>query len=201
MNIKWTSLSAMLLICGCTNGQKSSVDPHIQLNGSPSQSYIVDIDFKNHPGPFSDVEATAHYRVGDGCTPPRPFSGAVLPPEHAVELVVKRIDDDSYRATFHLDALRDEDYFGLGVCRWAFQNVAVRFRSPATQFIASYSGSKDGIPSNAKEVLHYLVADYFKMPEVGGLVFGERADFYLPKLGPQFQVVLSAKKSPPDTRK
>lgn len=195
MNIKWTSLSAILLICGCTNGQTSNVDPDIQLNSSPSQSYVVDIDFKNHPGPFSDVEATAHYRVGDGCTPPLPFSGAILPPRHAMALVVKRINEDSYQATFHLDALRNEDYFGLGVCRWAFQNVSVRFKSPATQFIATYAGSKDGIPSNAKEVLHYLVADYFKMPEVGGLVFGERADWYRPKLGPQFQLILSANKA------
>jgi hypothetical protein len=196
MNVKWTGLCAMLLICACTRGQKFDFDPDVQLNGSPKQSYIMDMDFTNHPGPFTDIEAMAHYRVADGCTPARPISGAVLPPEHSVSLIVKKIDGDSYQSTFHLDALRDEDYFGLGVCRWAFQNVSVRFKSPATQFIASYSGSKDGIPSNAKEVLHYLVADYFKMPEVGGLVFGERADWYRPKLGPQFQVILSAKKSP-----
>jgi hypothetical protein len=195
MNSKWTFLGAALLVCGCTNDKQSGVDTTIKLNSSPSHSNIVNIDFKNHPGPLSEVEAIAHYKVGDGCTPPQPLSGAVLPPEHSLPLAVKRVHGDSYQATFYLDALHNDDYFGLGICHWALQNLTVTFKSPATQFLASFSNSTDSILSNTEQVNHYLVADYFKKPSIGNVVFGERKSFYLPKLGRQFQVVLSAKKS------
>lgn len=195
MKIKSMVLSAAFLICGCSDAAKSKSEPNVRLNSNPEKAYILDLKFLNPPGPLKDVEATAHYRVRDYCTPPLPFSGAVLPPEHTLPLAIKKISNDHYEAAFHQDALRDEDYFGLGVCKWALQNVTVKFKSPSTQFLASLLNTQDQIQSNKAQIEHYLNADYFKKPDHMGIVFGEKADFYLPKLGPQFQAVLSAEKS------
>jgi len=196
--MKNTALSLMLvmLLCSCAGSEKSISDPNIQLNDNPQSSYLLDFKLVKHPGPFNDLEATAHYRVENSeCVKPLALSGAVLPPEHHIVLKLNKSGDDRYTATFHQDALLDADYFNLGICRWHLQNVTVKFKSAATQFLASISNSREELQSNTPKKEHYLNVDYFKKPGVGDMVFGEKSGFYLPKMGSQFQAILSAKKT------
>lgn len=189
----WVCLAIVLLICGCNDSKNVKPVPNIQLNANAKKSYGLDVWFIENPGPFKEIDITAHYRVGDYCTPPELLSGAVLPPEHDIKLVVKKIDDGHFATVFHQDALRDDDYFGLGVCRWAIQNVTVKFKSPSTQFLASLSSRGGEIQADLPQTQYYLSSDYFKKPEVGDMVFGENAGFYLPSLGRQFRVILATK--------
>ncbi len=193
MKKQWVSLAVALLVCSCVDSNNVKPVPNIQLNVNPKKSYGLDVRFVENPGPFKEIDVTAHYRVGDYCTPPEPLSGAVLPPEHSIKLAVKKVDDGHYSAVFHQDALRDEDYFGLGLCRWALQNVAVKFKSPSTQFLASLSSRGGEIQADLPQTQYYLSSDYFKKPQVGDIVFGEKAGFYLPSLGTQFRVILATK--------
>jgi hypothetical protein len=109
-------------------------------------------------------------------------------------LQLKKVADDHYQTDFHLDAICDQDYLGFGICKWRFWNIGLEFSSPATTFTASLSNF-EGSPKTIGLTEHFFLSrDYFKKPGVGSKVFGEKADFYSPEMGPQFRVTLSAEK-------
>jgi hypothetical protein len=187
-------LTAFLLSsCGPSSAEYSS--PEIELNRSPKSTYLLDVKFDDAPGPFVEIRSRAFYEVTEpGCVRPLWGSGAVVRPQHNLLLPFKKVADDHYQAVFHLDAIRDQDYFGFGICRWSFQNIGLEFSSPATNFTASLSNSEGTPKTIGLTEQFFLSRDYFKEPDVGSKVFGEKADFYLPKMGPQFRVTLSAEK-------
>jgi hypothetical protein len=161
----------------------------IRANPQPRREYAMVIAFAGIPGPIGDVKATADYAVDNvDCVPPLLLSGARLRPEHSLDLPLQSIDANRYGLTFHADALRDEDYFGMGVCRWSMQWATVRFRSASTEFVGAIA--IDRIESGTPIVLHYLVSDYERAPEPSSVVFGEETDLYTAEAGPRFTVTL-----------
>jgi hypothetical protein len=186
------SIMAALLLSGCGQGGQSS-PVKVELKPDPVQAYRLNFGFHDLPGPLSKVRAIAFYQVENyDCVKPRPFSGAVLRPDHAIDLPLKPLGDNGYEAAFHRDALRDADYFGLGLCRWKLQNVAIYFSSPATDFTASLS-SPSGNGDRFEPVQSYFLhRDYFSKPEPMTIVFGEKAGFYLPDQGRQFRIEIAA---------
>ncbi|MCZ8324698.1 MAG: hypothetical protein O9283_05505 [Sphingomonadaceae bacterium] len=184
------ALLSALLLSGCGRGAN---EPQIERNPGAVDAYRLDFRFEDAPGPFSKVRAVAVYRVeNEECVKALPFSGAVLPPEYKLDLSLKPLGQDRYEALFHRDALRDADYFGLGLCRWKLQHVAIFFSSPATAFTAALFNPQD--PADRIEPIqsHFLHRDYFNKPQPITLVFGERAGFYPPDQGAQFRIAISA---------
>ena len=111
-------------------------------------------------------------------------------------MTLQKIDDNTYATTVSEDAFLDEDYYGLGVCHWALGTASVHFHSPATQFVGGISA--DQLTAEAEVTEHYLVRDFAQKPAVGDVVFGEDApNFYLPSLGPQFKLSISARREAP----
>lgn len=103
--------------------------PDINLNPHPKMRYEITLNIEDAPGPFDAVEGTAGYEVTNGsCVPLTPFSGATLTPEKDVPMALSRVSDKVYRGELYVDLLTDEDYFGLGLCRWSmpFANFSLR---------------------------------------------------------------------------
>lgn len=191
-------LVATLWLSGCTESQSASTSPGVQINSAPKSAYALDIQFTDIPQPAQKIEVYGFYRVENAeCVKALPLSGAVLPPEHRLLLPLHKVADGHYRTEFYEDALRDENYFNLGMCRWRLQNIAAYFSSPATRFTASLSNSQSRSETTFSATRYFLHRDYFEKPKVGTIVFGEGADFYRPELSKQFQVRLSAKKRQP----
>jgi hypothetical protein len=192
---KTVGLILVALFSGCNDVGETPSDLKITINESPKSAYLLDFKILVHPGPFKNIKISAFHRVKNSeCVKAQPLSGAVLPPELHVPLTAKKVGDEHYQAVFHLDALQNDDYFGLGVCRWKLQNLIVEFESPTTKFLATWPNGKDGKQDALPQSDYYLQADYFKKPDVGTVVFGEGPDFYLEKMGPKFRVTLSARK-------
>ncbi len=64
------------------------------------------------------------YDVNDrSCVPKAPVTGATVHLTEDIPTEFVRVSDNVYRATVHTDLLLDDDYFGLGVCRWEFMAV------------------------------------------------------------------------------
>jgi hypothetical protein len=189
------ALFSAMLLCGCGPTSEEYSSPEIVLNQSPKSTYLLDVKFDDAPGPFTEIRSRAFYEVTEpGCVRPLWGSGAVVRPHQSLLLQLKKVADDHYQAEFHLDAIRAEDYFGFGVCKWSFPIIGLEFSSPATNFTTSLSNF-EGAPKTIGPTEHFFLSrDYFKKPDVGNLVFGEMADFYLPKWGSQFLVTLSAEK-------
>jgi len=184
------ALISALLLSGCGRG---AIEPQIERNPAAADAQRLDFRFEDAPGPFSKVRAEAVYRVeNETCVKARPFSGAVLPPEYKLDLSLKPLGENRYEALFHRDALRDADYFGLGLCRWKLQHVVIFFSSQATDFTAALFYPQD--PEGKIEPVQsfFLHRDYFSKPEPMTLAFGEKAGFYPPGQGAQFRIAISA---------
>lgn len=194
MMIKRVMVGALLalLASGCDSTADAPERPDVKLTQNPVQSYRLDIGFQDAPGPLTKIRALAFYRADNiPCAKPQPLSGAVLAPEHELPLTLEKLDDNRYRAIFHRDALRDEDYFGIGVCKWQLQNIALYFSSPTTDFTAALPVPKaDAARLEVEE--YFLNRDYAEKPEIMTVVFGEKAGFYRPEMGKQFKVTLAA---------
>lgn len=98
--------------------------PEIKLNPHPKMRYEITLTIEDAPGPFDAVEGSAGYQVSnDRCVPLQPISGAQHTPRKSVPLSLTRVSDKVYKGMFYVDYLQDEDYFGLGVCRWSMTFV------------------------------------------------------------------------------
>ena len=189
---------AALWLAGCAESQSASTSLDVQINSAPKSAYALDIKFTNIPQPAQKIEVYGFYRVENAeCVKALPLSGAVLPPVHRLLLPLQKVADGHYRTEFYQDALRDENYFDIGICRWRLQNIAAYFSSPTTRFIASLSNSQSRSETTFSATEYFLHRDFFEKPNVGTMVFGESVDFYLPELSKQFQVRLSAEKRHP----
>jgi hypothetical protein len=167
--------------------------PSIEIRQSPKpvREYALVIAFAGLPGPVSGVQASADFAVDNvECVPPMEMSGARLRPEHSIELPLQSIDANRYATALYADALTDEDYFGLGVCRWSLNWATVRFRSAQTEFVGAIP--IEDIQAGRPVTLHYLVSDYERAPQPVSVVFGEETDLYTTEAGPRFTLTLTA---------
>ena len=101
--------------------------PDIKLNPHPKMRYEITLTIEDTPGPFDAVKGSAGYEVANrNCVPLTPFSGATLTPEKHVPLALTRVSDKVYTGELYVDLLQDEDYFGLGLCRWSMRFASFR---------------------------------------------------------------------------
>lgn len=174
-------------------GNAVSID--VRQKVSADESYIVSLAFVGLPGTISNFSVSADYVVDNvQCVPTQPISGAVLRPEHSLKLDLRQTDTHRFATTLHTDALLDEDYFGLGLCRWVLNWVTVRFESPSTRFVGAIA--IDQIYTGHPAVLHYLANDYRESPETNSSVFGEEMDLFTDEAGPRFTLTVTASEAP-----
>ena len=175
-------------------------DVQARQNPAPKRVYVLALRFTGLPAAVTRLSVTANYEVDNlDCVPvdyTKAIGGIRLPPEQRIELTLQKIDDNTYATRVNEDAFLAEDYYGLGVCHWALGTASVHFHSPATQFVGGISA--DQLTAEAEVTEHYLVRDFAQKPAVGDVVFGEDApNFYLPSLGPQFKLSISARREAP----
>jgi hypothetical protein len=193
---KRAKLMTLVAMVGVPLGGCEQRPPDVKLNSAPKSTYQLDVAFSNIPQAVQDVEIETYYRVESGCVKAQQISGAFITPQHWMTLSVTKIDENRYQAVFHRDALRDEDYYGLGVCRWHLQNVSLRFSSQSTKFITGLSHRRDETENGSAETKYFLHRDFFEKPEIMDLVFGENEDHFRLKMKEKFSVTLTSKKLP-----
>ena len=111
---------AILLALTTTACGQAMKQPDIKLNPHPKMRYEITLTIEDAPGPFDAVEGSAGYQVAnDRCVPLQPVSGARHTPRKHVPIALTRVSDKVYKGELYVDLLQDEDYFGLGLCRWS----------------------------------------------------------------------------------
>lgn len=175
-------------------------DIHPKQNPAPKHAYALTLRFADLPAAVTRLSVTANYEVDNlDCVPldyTKALGGIRMPPEQRIELTLQRIDDNTYTTIVREDAFLDEDYYGLGVCHWSLGTASVHFHSPSTQFVGGMSADQLAVEAEVTE--HYLVRDFSQKPAVGNVVFGEdKPDFYLASLGPQFRLIITARREAP----
>jgi hypothetical protein len=163
----------------------------VRQKTSPKQQHDVVFTFNGLPDAISDVTATADYAVDNiECVPPHVGSGARLRPEHSLSLVLQRIDRNKYATTVYADAIEDEDYYRLGVCKWSLNWTTLRFHSATTAFVGAIA--MDQMQAGKPLVLHYLVSDFQNKPDPETAVFGEENDIFTAEAGSRFTLTVFA---------
>jgi hypothetical protein len=147
--------------------------PVIQRNPHPT-AYQVSVSIKDAPGPFEVVKAAMQYEVLDPSC--RPDLGGMAGTRASllewVPVDLHKQADGTYRGMIYDGLLKDEDYYGLGVCHWSL--VTVQFKLIAednesdTEF--SYHLWHDDIVSNAVKKAYFPQRAYPKT-SIEGMTF------------------------------
>ncbi|WP_230598254.1 hypothetical protein [Xanthomonas albilineans] len=131
-----SSLAAFTFFITLTTGcSMAHSDPHNPAkNPHPVKRYEV-IATSYAPGPWDSITGYVHYDViNTKCVPVSPFIGAQNVPVTGIEIPMDRVDDHTWKGYFYRDALRDEDYFNLGLCHWDVTSISVNTIGKGVRF-------------------------------------------------------------------
>lgn len=128
--IKWPLVCLLAFTAtACASHMKYSIDQSaIHDNPHPHQKYEV-IVTSNAPGPWDSVQGFVGYTVTNAkCVPPLPLEGAREVPNTGRKFKLTTTDGGkTWIGYFYRYMVRDEDYFGLGVCHWDIESVGPGF--------------------------------------------------------------------------
>lgn len=173
---------------------------HTQAN--PQQAYELLLTLDNPPGPFAVVEGVAQYDVAneEQCGNINPLTGTAERITHQQAIVLQAVGPNQYRGTVYRDLMRDEDYYGRGVCHWQFSGAGALLKASdaagQTRFTHFISAAQ--IEQGQTATRHYPAGDY---PQVAGMAdYGQAgktdADSYVAALRDQlFSATLHASKA------
>ena len=150
------SLASITAACGA-----SMNNPDIKHNPDPKMRYDIVVTIDGAPGPFDSVEGTAFYDVSNkACVPETggPLNPLRIAPQKNVSFSLIRINEHQYQGIIYLDLLKDEDYFGLGICHWSLTSLTTKLKVEKTTFSPGiFVGD---IVSLKPRVRYYLRSDY-----------------------------------------
>jgi len=159
-----------------TAGEKSMEKPDIKLNPHPKMRYEIMLTIRDAPGPFESVTAFAYYETNSECVPEQAISGARLNVRTDIPVDLKPAGENSYRGTVYMDLLKDEDYYGLGVCRWKLISFNAPMKAGEVTFGPAIMGDEI---SSEKLKTQFFPKSYFgdssviKDTHTGGLPMSE----------------------------
>lgn len=139
--------------------------PDIKQNPTPKQGYEITLVIEDAPGQFELVEASARYVTDRHCVPEQPISGVQSPVETDIPITFQATGPNTYKGTVYQDLLKDEDYYGLGVCHWLINGLNLVHRGGDVLF-SSYIGGGDSyapdgeITRSEPGMTYYLKKDY-----------------------------------------
>lgn len=130
------ALSSILTVgCSMTHGnpKEPAKNPH------PVKRY--EITATSHaPGPWDVIEGNVGYEViNKDCLPMDSFLGQQDVPNTGFAVAMTRVDDHTWRGYFYRDALRDEDYYKLGLCRWDVTSAGISAVAAGARFNWSHT--------------------------------------------------------------
>ena len=95
------------------------------------------------------------------------WAGTRSQPTKMIPIETSRIDATHFRATFYLDGLLDEDYYGKGVCHWSLIDVSVGFKATEAKEDVDYvfSLDKGAFREGGQDKQYYWKGSYPRMPD------------------------------------
>lgn len=111
--------------------QRDAKPPVPKRNPNPT-AYEITMTIENAPGPFGVVEGVMQYEtaLNDPCLPRLGgMAGTRMRLKERIPVRFEKAGDGRYRGIVQTDLLVDEDYFGLGVCRWTMAEARIELRA------------------------------------------------------------------------
>lgn len=159
------SLATMSLALS-TSACGSLMNPDIQQNPHPKMRYDITMTIDDAPGPFDSVTGFLQYEVTNkNCAPEDPIAGVTVTPSTNPPFVFARVSDNVYMATVYADLIKDEDYFGKGVCHWSLMAVIGELHVHGTTFRPDITSKE--MATNEPSTLYFWKDHYVKAPLEG----------------------------------
>lgn len=117
------ALAALLLGACC----KTPESPVAKTNPNPTQRYEITVELVDPPQDIREISGVAHFGVSTrACLPYREKTARVtIGASYAREFPLVRVSDNTYKGHIFLDWPVDEDYYGLGICKWELATAGV----------------------------------------------------------------------------
>jgi hypothetical protein len=149
------------LTTGCSAMHGDPKNP--EKNPHPVKRYEVTATVDS-PGPWDSVKGVVFFDVVNAeCVPQDTFTGGRNVPNTSYDFEMVPIGRNTWRGYFYRDALRDDDYFGKGVCHWDATQVAPDFKVDGVGF---------GSSQLVDEALGSTQTDYFRKSDLSGHLKG-----------------------------
>ncbi|RMH88101.1 hypothetical protein EBB59_12060 [Lysobacter pythonis] len=189
-----------LTIAACQRHERVPM-PDIRINPQPQEKYEITMRVVGAPRPFEKVIGTAQYDIpdhDDACIPTdytiAPLSGIKNRPSKDMPVEWHKVSDTEYRTEVYLDALLDEDYYGLGTCRWYLTAVRAKLISEPAIFVTSIVNK---LLLSGQEGVTFANKEFFNSPPPSfGFYSMLKPGKYQPGDG-QFQINFTARKVMP----
>ena len=189
--------AAGLCVLAAEPGQVALAQPAIQpkLSLAPKKGHEITFSLRGLTSDIGPPRASLHYRVDNrDCTPmdyQRALGGVRLTQRYRLTASVQAVGERRFVVRAWEDALVDEDYFGLGRCRWALESVTFSFVSAqGARFVAAIAATD--LRAEQALNLRYLISDLAAPAGSDPAIFGEAPGFY-PDHKPQFTLTIAAK--------
>lgn len=107
-------------------GENHRFEPPIaKTNPKPTQRYEITVELFDPPTDIKSIVGAAHFSIPDVICMPTPdrIAGYTPGSSYIKEFSLERIDENIYQGHVFLDWPIDEDYYGLGVCKWEIDTV------------------------------------------------------------------------------
>lgn len=130
----------------------------------PGRPYTVTVTVEGAPGPFEAVSAFVQYDIANyqQCGKYNSDTGTRMPITASESFPLEKISNTKYRGTFYLDLMRDEDFFGNGVCHWGLTQMSTRLKATGahedTRFLPYLP--KESITSQESRTLYFWSGYY-----------------------------------------
>ena len=115
---------AALLLGACS---KTPESPVAKTNPNPKQRYEITVELVDPPQDIREISGVAHFGVGTRtCLPYREkIARVTIGASYKKEFALIRTSESTYKGHIFLDWPVDEDYYGLGVCKWELATAGV----------------------------------------------------------------------------
>ncbi|OWT68947.1 MULTISPECIES: hypothetical protein [unclassified Achromobacter] len=122
-------------LAACGTSAASNKKPDIKLNSDARMKYEITATVSDPSLAFEPVKGFADYVVDTpNCVPLTRFTGATIAPEYRAPVELTRVGPNTYRGELTFDLLKDEDYYGQGMCHWTLVAVSTDFHRHKTNF-------------------------------------------------------------------
>lgn len=137
----------LALLTACSDGPRH-VPPVAKTNPAPTERYEITVELIDPPPDVQGISGTAHFGTGRGCLPySDKINRITISAHYKRRFTLEPIGDNTYRGHIYLDWPVDEDYYGLGVCKWELGTFEILMPRAGYTQIATFRPADLQVPT------------------------------------------------------
>ncbi len=144
-------VASLLLLVACDRSPRFE-PPVAKTNPNPAQGYEITIELVDSPADIRSIAGEAHFGVGSrACLPYQDrIARVTIGTSYIKKFALTQVGENTYQGQIFLDWPIDEDYYGLGVCKWELDFASVNIGFERYEQKTRLWGAQD-FPSAGRE--------------------------------------------------